>query len=1065
MLGQGVRPAGIIATTFTKKAAAELQERVRVRLLEEGLSAEANELGEALIGTVHSIGTRLLQRFAFEAGVSPLVEIIAEGDSDRMFNESLSQALSENRIETLNRLADRLGLSKKKQADDEGYDWRKTIHEITDVARANNFSIEILQKSKQLSWSTFARFLPAATEIDEITWNNRLLAHLDQTVAALESQEIDGTKTTKDAAAELAVLANQLRYRGELNWYEWVKIGKLKVGAKSRDLFEELQNFAQSHLEHAGFQADIKNFIEIIFDISMDALREFEQYKKKRGLIDYTDMETQVSRLLRSPEVRETLRAELDLLLVDEFQDTSPIQLDIFLQLSRLAKHSIWVGDPKQSIYGFRGAEPALMQAIIEKTGGVRPENILGKSWRSREDIVRAVNSIFEKAFPKLPAEQVVLEPVRTKIKEPDGAPLALVHWHFKSELDEKKVPGAPWMENCIATQIGVLIERGLPIIPKGEKKWRNVVAGDVAVLCRSNQACLKMAEAIHRAGLKASIARAGLLETREARLILACLKFLLNPSDALSIAEIRLLASGESLENMVNDRLDWLEKRRESENRESEESGENPGMQRNAPPERWSSDNDFVKKLIEIRPTIVDLSASEILGLLLDELDLRRIVVSLGHPAQRLDNLDMLRKYTFEYEDACTRLHSAATLGGFLLWLDALGRAEKDMQGSGESPDSVRVMTYHKSKGLEFPVTICHDLGGDLKEKVWGTNLVAESDEVDLENILGNRWLRFWVNPYADQVKNTPLLEEMQASPEWSAATISAMEEEARLLYVGLTRARDYLVFPTNIKPAKWLNRVFNHGDGDVPTLDPNSQETPFYFGTQLLNIATEVIFNPKDFPTATQISASVKFHADRSGKRVHKLHRVETMMPPPGWDKKFGTPEVFDEPLDAGVEHQTGLHHALISIFLADNLKYPADERLSLARQQLQIRSVPTVPEEKSGFDPARAARQSEQFFNFLKKKFAPKNLQRAVPLEMWWNEKLLELQVEFLLENENFLTVILAAPPADVKKPLRFVLDRMLGQVGWAELAVQHYFPGKNVEIWAVSPEHGVAVMVLG
>ncbi|MCK6581440.1 MAG: UvrD-helicase domain-containing protein, partial [Anaerolineae bacterium] len=201
----------------------------------------------------------------------------------------------------------------------------------------------------------------------------------------------DGTKTTREAAEELRNLQNQLKWRGELYWHEWVKISKAKVGAKSRDLFEDLRTFALRHDEHPQFRADVRRFIETVFDIAMDALGEYEQYKKKRGLIDYTDMETYVSRLLRIDSVRDALRDELDLLLVDEFQDTSPIQLDIFLQLSRLARHSIWVGDPKQSIYGFRGAEPALMQAIINATGGVQPENVLRKSWRSWPDIVYAV--------------------------------------------------------------------------------------------------------------------------------------------------------------------------------------------------------------------------------------------------------------------------------------------------------------------------------------------------------------------------------------------------------------------------------------------------------------------------------------------------------------------------------------------------------------------------------------------------------------------------------------------------------------------------------------------------
>jgi len=86
LLKEGVRPNGIIATTFTNKAAAELQERVRVRLLEEGLTEAANDLTNALIGTVHGLGVKLLKRFAFEAGVSPEVNIIADEDQQILFN-------------------------------------------------------------------------------------------------------------------------------------------------------------------------------------------------------------------------------------------------------------------------------------------------------------------------------------------------------------------------------------------------------------------------------------------------------------------------------------------------------------------------------------------------------------------------------------------------------------------------------------------------------------------------------------------------------------------------------------------------------------------------------------------------------------------------------------------------------------------------------------------------------------------------------------------------------------------------------------------------------------------
>lgn len=173
LLSSGIRPSGILATTFTKNAA-ELQERVRVRLLEAGQTEAANELGQALIGTVHSIGVRLLQRFAFEAGVSPLVEIIADGDEQRLFNESLSQVLTEPRIEALNHLTERLGLNKSKFG--QPYDWRRDIRNLTDAARANNFSLDTLEYSRKRSWETFERLLPPEQTTDPVVWT---LADLD----------------------------------------------------------------------------------------------------------------------------------------------------------------------------------------------------------------------------------------------------------------------------------------------------------------------------------------------------------------------------------------------------------------------------------------------------------------------------------------------------------------------------------------------------------------------------------------------------------------------------------------------------------------------------------------------------------------------------------------------------------------------------------------------------------------------------------------------------------------------------------------------------------------------
>ena len=93
-------------------------------------------------------------------------------------------------------------------------------------------------------------------------------------------------------------------------------------------------------------------------------------------MIDFTDQEHLLYDALENPVVESVLRDELDLLMVDEFQDTSPMQLALFLRLAKLAKQVIWVGDVKQAIYGFRGSDPELMQAILKhlKNNGGKTE-------------------------------------------------------------------------------------------------------------------------------------------------------------------------------------------------------------------------------------------------------------------------------------------------------------------------------------------------------------------------------------------------------------------------------------------------------------------------------------------------------------------------------------------------------------------------------------------------------------------------------------------------------------------------------------------------------------------
>ncbi|MEM6377224.1 MAG: UvrD-helicase domain-containing protein, partial [Bacteroidota bacterium] len=618
----------------------------------------------------------------------------------------------------------------------------------------------------------------------------------------------------------------------------------------------------------------------------MDALAEYERYKKERGLIDYTDMEVLVSQLLDQPTIQEVLRSELDLLMVDEFQDTSPIQLEIFLKLSKFAKASVWVGDPKQSIYGFRGAAPELMEAIIKDQGGVKTENIQKHSWRSREDLVFMTNALFTKAFPDLPKDQVALIPKRrikanppetsNKMDEPISFQDPIFHWHFEVESDGSKRsrrPGKPWMENAIAATIKTYLERNdLHFWHRSTGAETTLSPGDIAVLCRSNAQCQEVADALHRMGLKAAISRAGLLQTAEAKLILACLKFMLNRNDSLSIAEILLLAEGQSIEAIIQNRLDYLD------SPESEGYGE-----------RWAKQEAIIGQLNELRKRCADYSSAETLDTILEELEVRRIAASWGNVQQRFDNIDRLRYFAQQYEEACNRMYTASSLGGFLLWLIDLERNGQDLQASGESPDAVNVLTYHRSKGLEWPMVICHSLDQNLRADVWGLEIVPEVAEVDIQNLLGNRWLRYWINPYDRSLPGTYLAECLETSPIQRQKKQKALQEESRLLYVGLTRARDYIVFPTSSNPSKWLNRTWHNGQEDYPTLDSNTIESPWEWDGRFLNKQTEAFVYPKVFSETPLAKKAIQYWENRAGRQKHPLYSLDPVV-----ESEFQIPEL---------------------------------------------------------------------------------------------------------------------------------------------------------------------------
>ncbi|MEL7117887.1 MAG: UvrD-helicase domain-containing protein [Bacteroidota bacterium] len=990
-----VRADGIIATTFTNKAAAELQERVRLKLLEEGLSKEADDLTNALIGTVHGLGVKLLKRFAYEAGVSPEVSILADEDQQHLFNLSLSNILTEEKVIRVEQLCDVLGLS-----DNQYYDWRKEVKTITDIARSNDFGVNVLEESKVLSVQSFNQLLGEQDSRTLSSFHDDLLKELDEFILKVSAGE-DATKATQDVLGFVKFVKNELKLTSKIKWTNLAKLSKLKTGAKSKQLVTPIIELAATHHSLTAFRNDIEKFTYLLFDLAIEAIQEFEQYKKQRGLIDYIDMEVLIKNLLKNEHVKEVLSDELDLLMVDEFQDTSPIQLEIFLELSKIANQSIWVGDPKQSIYGFRGADPKLMQEIIQFSGGINPKHIQKYSWRSREDIVFATNALFTKAFPDLPQEQVVLQPKRTKLANEDSAnkedePIemghALIHWHFKyiTEAKRKKQPGKPWVENCIANSIKSMLDHPPTIIPKGSNGFRTALPSDIAILCRSNSACLEVAEALSRAGIKVSISRSGLLNTAEATLVLACLKLLLNRNDLLSKAELLKLADGKTLNEIIDNRLAYQALN-----------------QTESYKERWAEESQFIQKVNTLRERTLELSTTELLELILEDLDIRRIVVGWGNATQRLDNIDALRQLGNKYEENCNRLHAPSSLGGFLLYLSDLANEDKDQQGSGLGEDAIQVLTYHKSKGLEWPIVICHNLEQRLRADVFGADIVYKTEEVDLDNLLGNRWLRYWVNPYGKQIRKTHLDESLKESEVQAEKQKQALQEEARLLYVGITRARDYLIFPTSENPTFWLNRTWHEGDEAAPTLDPDQTESPWMHNNTILPIDNFIFEYSKEFEihpgalTPTPLfepSAGILYHKEKYyDLRKEKLTDLYT------WeidDKGMYASMVLLNDLDSSYTAAR-----LLKVFINAYHKDYSEDQLQLMAEELLPRF-----EAEDVIEPFEVVHVTKRFFNHFNQQFPGiTSIKRNSPITFHHKGRIFSTVLDLVLETEEGIIII--------------------------------------------------------
>lgn len=802
---KSARASAVLATTFTVKAATELRERARGTLLKKGNLGLAAAIGQARIGTINSVCGQLIQRFCFELGVSPDQQILDEQQTSRVASIALESAQTPDEIGSLIEVARRLDIGQGDFPSKGGREQKlekavaKTLRELMAAARENNLSPEQLDGMGVRNADAMLSCWPVT--VDGLS--EALDAELEKLIPQLEAavNKDKPTDVLRKAFNRCCDSQQQLR-EGRLPWSSWAALAKLNAGAPQRPIVEALQDTAKRHASHPQFHADVRLYLDLMFGIASRGLAAFEQAKREMGVVDFTDQEVLLLRGLKQSEVmQQALREELDLVLVDEFQDTNPLQLAIFIELAKLAKSSVWVGDRKQAIYGFRGTDSTLIQQVLDSVEGWggKVGTALTDSWRSTPALVELVNEAFVAAFDPVLAADVALNPVRDAI----AGSTDLQTWTFEIP------PGKRALDvTGLGPALAQLLQSETEVFDKEAKVLRRIQPSDIAILCRTNSTIKSVVGALGRWDIPVAAERPGLLATPETQLVVACLRRLHDSGDTVASAVIIGLTQALEPEEWIHDRLSFLAGAKRNKHGEWEPHLSSWGV-------AGAGALPLLTRLDGLRDRLLSLTPFEALRLAKAESGVASLCYSWAidkRAAQvRIANVEKLLSLGRQYEDECLSSGQPATVNGLLLWLQKLDAEAKDGRAAA-SHGAVEVTTFHGAKGLEWPVVVVVGLDHAYRTDLWQVRARTDG-EFDVSTPLANRFVHYWPYPYGASKSDETAAAE--ASGTGQAMADAALEENRRLLYVSLTRARDQIVLISRPgsnggePPLHWLNEA----------------------------------------------------------------------------------------------------------------------------------------------------------------------------------------------------------------------------------------------------------------
>ncbi|WP_101911484.1 helicase-exonuclease AddAB subunit AddA [Marasmitruncus massiliensis] len=802
----------LLVVTFSNAAALEMKQRIMARIA--GLLAEHPDdanlrrqqllLTRAQISTIHSFCLELIRSNFQQLGISANIRIADEKELDilRMdcAKESVERFHQQNQNGDFGRLTELLSSGR----DDSKVFY--TLFRLYQFVRSHPFYLDWLDR--------ILLFYGDGVHVADSIWGTCILDYAGDALdyaAGLTRQALDVISGDEKMSAayydafshdllqleQTAALAAARDWDGicrKLEVFSFDKLGALRGEDPRKETVQALRTrvktmvkslrekqFCATAEEFAEDIAFLRPLVSLLFELVKDFDRTFTSAKQQKNLMDFSDMEHYAIALLVRPAgpgyaptpLAHSISQLYDEVLIDEFQDTNAAQEMIFKSVSHKESNLFLVGDVKQSIYRFRQAMPEL---FMEKKKTYLPYNgsdfpakiILGKNFRSSPEITGGINFFFSLLMSEkigeidYDEEEALIAGAKFPQGEQRGCNVCLLDMSdYTGEQDKTAIEA-----DFVADRIAGLLESRRQVTQDG--KLREIRPSDICVLLRSPAGKAQTyVNALNERGVPVwAEPKSGFLGTKEIAPVVALLRVIGNPLLDIDLAAAMMSALfGFTADEMAEIRI-----------------GQKRGPLYTAVCRHAESGNkhcaEFLAALRSLRQLAESAAADEVIRKIYEQTDYMGKVQAMRFGQARRSNLLLLVQYACDY-------HAGGYKGvsGFTGFLDRLLERGSDLSpaaGLSERADAVRIMSIHRSKGLEFPVVFLCDCAKQFNKEDLRSNTLLHSR-------LGFACMR---RDFEKMIQFTTVpMQALRLELERSM-----LSEELRILYVALTRAKELL-------------------------------------------------------------------------------------------------------------------------------------------------------------------------------------------------------------------------------------------------------------------------------